>query len=369
MPRIVVDSSLQRVVQDGFSFPIGVFPVEPMKPRQGYVVEFEPADGGGGADAEGEDEQTLDAPDEEAEGGVVEPGPARGPGSTGSPGDDWEEWPDRFMYDVLISAERLPALCRILFSILPSRVYPILDVMGHDDYREIDPYIAYDLVGMEKFYDALRSFGDWLYDDGMVGFGAMSVEPFFYVFVDEHKAVTIRAQLDLKEKVERILGAFGLEPVPDILGADSAAHEHRTILVSPEVEPDALSPDDILDRLREIWLLQLNIDAQANLDEEGKPLGITGWRCLLRCTSEKEEDSEAYAEVLLTADCLETAERLATESAGEPKSGGAWASVEPLNCDRLTPERLAEAVGKPAAKLLAVNQVHAVRWLEDDKPA
>lgn len=368
MPRIVVDKSLQRVTQDGFSFPLGVFPVESMKPRQGYVVEFEPADGGGGAEAEAQDADSIPAPEEEDSGGVAEPDASETDAPT-APGDDWEEWPDRFMYDVLISAERLPALCRILFSILPSRVYPILDVMGHDDYREIDPYIAYDLVGMEKFYDALRSYGEWLFDDGMVGFGAMSVEPFFYVFIDEHKAVTIRAQLDLKEKVERVLTAFGLEAVPDILGADSAAHEHRTILISPEVESDALSSDDILDRLREQWLLQLNVDARANVDEEGKPLGITGWRCLLRCTSEKEDEAEAYAEVLLTADCLETAERLATEAAGEPKSGGAWASVEPLNCDRLTPERLGEALGKPTAKLMAASQVHAVRWLADETPA
>lgn len=368
MPRIVVDKSLQREAQDGFSFPLGVFPVEPMKPRQGYVVEFEAADGGGGSESGNDQADSLDDPEIEQDGGIAEPD-ADEPGATVTPGDDWEEWPDRFMYDVLISAERLPALCRILFSILPSRVYPILDVMGHDDYREIDPYIAYDLVGMEKFYDALRSYGEWLYEDGMVGFGAMSVEPFFYVFVDEHKAVTIRAQLDLKEKVERVLGAFGLESVPDILGADSAAHEHRTILISPETDPEALAADDILDRLRELWLLQLNVDARANVDDEGKSLGITGWRCLLRCTNEKEDEPEGYAEVLLSADCLETAERLATEAAGEPKTGGAWASVEPLNCDRLTPERLGEALGKPPAKLTTANQVHAVRWLENDKPA
>lgn len=367
MPRIVIDKSLQRVVQDGFTFPLGVFPVETMKPRSGYVVEFEAADGGGGAESDpeaGADEALAGGqPDVE----IPEP-EAEETGATINPSDDWEEWPDRFMYDVLIGADRLPALCRILFSILPSRVYPILDVMGHDDYREIDPYIAYDLVGMEKFYDALRSFGDWLFEDGMVGFGAMSVEPFFYVFVDEHKAVTIRAQLDLKEKVERILAAFDLEAVPDILGADSAAHEHRTILVSPEAESDSLTADDILDRLREQWLLQLNIDARANVDDEGKPLGITGWRCLLRCTSDKEDELESYAEVLLSADCLETAERLATEAVGEPKRGGAWASIEPLNCDRLLPERFAEALGKPAAKITAANQVHSVRWLENDKP-
>src|SRR5262245_40912673 len=98
------DPSISRAELEGFKFPLGAYPVEPMKPKAGYSLHFEPADGG----------------DEDA---------------------DWEEWPDRYLFDIVISSDRVDSLCRMLFSLLPGRVYPILDVLGHDAFREIDPYI------------------------------------------------------------------------------------------------------------------------------------------------------------------------------------------------------------------------------------
>ena len=73
-------------------------------------------------------------------------------------------------------------------------MFPILDVLGHDAFREIDPYVAYELVALDSFMDSVRRYEDFLYEDGLCGFGAMSEEPFFYVFVDEHKIVTVRAE-------------------------------------------------------------------------------------------------------------------------------------------------------------------------------
>ena len=84
MAQCLVDNSIQRMTTDGFSFPLGVYPVEEMKPQQGYSVDFEPADGD----------------DEEG---------------------DWEEWPDRYVFDIVISADRVESLCRSLFSMMPSR--------------------------------------------------------------------------------------------------------------------------------------------------------------------------------------------------------------------------------------------------------
>ncbi|MEM9082463.1 MAG: hypothetical protein AAGB34_02625, partial [Planctomycetota bacterium] len=160
MPIIELDESVQPVEVDGFRFALGVYPVEPMTPLGGYVQEFEQADGGTQFWS-----SSADAPT----------------------GEDFEEWPDRFMYDTLVSADRLPTLARAIFSMLPTHVYPILDVLGHDAYREVDPYIAYEQVGLDRVFDAVRSFAPWLYEDGLVGFGAMSLEPFLYVFIDEHK--------------------------------------------------------------------------------------------------------------------------------------------------------------------------------------
>lgn len=257
MPRALSDPSVGRVVTNGFSFPKGSYPVEALTPKPGYSIFFEPADGD---DKSGE----------------------------------WEEWPDRYVFDIVISAERVPSLCRSLFALLPSRIYPILDVLGHDAYREIDPYISYDLLGFDRFLASVRAFREYLFDDGLVGFGAMTDDPFFYIFVDEHKIITVRAAVFLKERVERILHAFDLEAIAEPAGADSAAHEHRGVLITPGDRPEVLSSEEIVEFLRDDWRLVLNVDPDENVDDEGNPLGTTPWIALVRfdppVESEAEED-------------------------------------------------------------------------------
>jgi hypothetical protein len=284
------DPTIQRVTAGTFQFPLGAYPVEALQPRQGYSVHFEPADG----DDVGDD-------------------------NSGGSGE-WEEWPDRYVYDVVISAERVEPLCRMLFGLLQGRVYPILDVLGHDAFREIDPYISYDLVGLDRFTDAVRRFRDFLYEDGMCGFGAMCEEPFFYLFVDEHKIITIRAEPALKERVEKILAAFDLEVVEEPAGADAAAHEHRGVLTVPSDNPELLSQEEIVERLKEDWQLLLNVDPDTNVDDEGKEVGTTAWRVIVRC--EYEEKAPRYAEVLMEAENLRQAEELAFEAVDELSGDG-----------------------------------------------
>ncbi|MBC7833938.1 MAG: hypothetical protein H7Y88_02420 [Phycisphaerales bacterium] len=368
MARCRVDSSIKRVEMDGMAFPLGVFPVEAMKPRQGYTVWFEPADG-----------------DERSEDG------------------EWEEWPDRYVFDIAITATRLEPLVRALFSMLPGRVYPILDVLGHDAYREVDPYVSYELIGQERIVDALRRFRAFFFEDGLVGFGAMSEQPFVYVFVDEHKLVTVRAEADLKEKVESLLAAFDLEVVEEIAGADAASHEHRSVLEAPENRPDLLSADEIVEELRDDWGLVLNVDAEKNVDEEGNDLGITGWRCLIRWESpskappepELPEDgaepaapkepattddlgeeasiptlwiTRRYAEVVLTARNLTEAEVLAQEAVREQAPDDEQDEGDPvtLSLDRTTPEELGILVGelRGVPVRMDAEKVWAARWLE-----
>ncbi len=325
---------------EGFEFPLGVYPVEPIEAKAGYFEQFEPAEGS---------EPFLAGMDEE-----------------------WEEWPDRWLFDVLIAAPRLPSLLRSCITLLPARVYPILDVLGNDEYREIDPYLAYDLVGLDHMIEGIRRYGQWLFEDGMVGFGAMSIDPFVYLFVDEHKVLTIRVQLDLKERVEKILRAFDLELAEDIKTVDSVHHEHRSILQVPDDDPRILSPDDLLDELRGAWGLELNIPGEGNVDDEGKELGITGWRCLVRCVR-GENIPDRFAEVLLTADSLDNAERLAAEGAARLDSeSGAWVAVEPVALDRVRPERFEELVQGPVTELLTKSDVCAARWVDEatsDQPS
>lgn len=360
LARCRIDSSVGRVEVDDFAFPLGVYPIEAMNPLQGYTLAFEPADGSG------ED-------------------------------GEWEEWPDRYVFDILITATRLESMCRALFAMLPGRIYPILDVLGHDDYREVDPYVSYELVGQERFQDGLRRFRGFLFEDGLVGFGAMSEEPFLYVFVDEHKIVTVRAETALREKVESVLAAFDLTEVEEIAGADAATHEHRGVLDTPDDRPDLLTAEEIVEELREDWGLVLNVDAERNIDDEENDLGITGWRCVLRHepsdASEEDESEEPdtgaqgaesdgdhdeeddeeevaprYAEVYLTAESLAAAEQMLWEALESLMGSEAEPELQDVivSMDRMTPEHFAEtlqAAGGPTPDLSEAKVWHS-RWLE-----
>lgn len=261
MGRCRVDQSIERVVVDGFAFPLGAYPVEGMEPKPGFTLAFESADG----DDSGED-------------------------------SEWEEWPDRYVFDILIAATRVESLVRSLLAMLPGRVYPILDVLGHDAFREVDPYVSYDLIGLDRFTEALRRYRGYFFEDGLVGFGAMSDEPFLYIFVDEHKIITVRCETALKERVDALLAAFDLKEVETIAGADSATHEHRAVLDAPEERPELLTADEIVEELREEWRLSLNIDPETNVDDSGTDLGITGWRCLVRYDPAEPEPDPAEDE-------------------------------------------------------------------------
>lgn len=308
-----VDESLERVEMGEVRFPLGVYPVEEMTPAQGFTVLFEQADG----DNEGE----------------------------------WEEWPDRYVFDIVISAERVESLVRHLLTLLPGRVYPILDILGHDAYREVDPYVSYELVGLDRFTDTLRRFRAFFFEDGLVGFGAMSDDPFIYLFVDEHKIVTLRCLMEQRDQVEAILRAFDLEEVEQPAGADSALHEHRSVLVAPVEQEDILGFEEILEELRDCWQLMLNIDPETNVDDEGNDLGITAWRLLARAEYESEP-MVRYVEIFLRATCLAEAEELGREGAGglfdeDSREPTIAAMVE---VDRIGPEEFGSMVRRAGGK-------------------
>lgn len=329
MPRCELDTSVRRLQVGSFAFPLGVYPIESLEPRPGYIMEFEASDGG-----------------EES--------------------SDWEEWPDRYVFEAVISAERAPALMRSLLLTLPPRVYPILDVIGHDAYRELDPFIAYELVGLDRVLEATRIYKPFLYEDGLCGFGAMCDDPFAYVFLDEHKIFTVRVPPESKERVERILRAFDLELVEDPAGADAAAHEHRGVLLAPEDRPDLLTNEEIIERLRDDWHLVLNVDAETNQDDDGNDLGVTAWRCLVRVTAQSEGEPR-YAEVILWANSLRQAEESAfdaVESALEVPLERVQDCVV-VSADRLAPEQL--QAWRPALHLKSIpgkaGSVIRNRWL------
>ena len=271
MSSCCVDPDITRVRMGDVSFPLGAYPVEEMVPIQGYAVLFEAADGNNA--------------------------------------DDWEEWPDRYVFDIVITTDRLNSLVRHLLTLLPGRIYPILDILGIDAYREIDPYVSYELIGLDNFTYTINLYEPFFYADGLVGFGAMSDEPFLYFFVDEHKIITLRCTMDARDRIEKVLRAFDLEEIEEPAGADAAVHEHRSVLLSPVDDPEILGFEEIVEEVRESWRLILNVDSESNLDDNGRELGITNWRMLAR--AEYESDPLVrYVEIFLRAGCLREAEEM-----------------------------------------------------------
>lgn len=330
-----IDPALERVQIGTMQFPLGVYPVETIDPKPGYAMEFESADGA-------------------------------------DDGSDLEEWPDRYVFDVVITSEKLPALILQLLAVMPRRVYPILDFLGHDDFREIDPYISYDRLGLDQMIDGFRQFRGFFFEDGMCGFGAMSEQPFFYIFVDEHKIVTIRAETSLKERVESLLEAFDLPLLAEPVGVDSAAHEHRSVLLVPPETTNALSAEEIVGFLRQEWRLTLNVDPERNIDDEGNDLGLTGWRAVVRCEVGPDAPGR-YAEVLFWANNLGDADDLTRTAVGalvDPASESEeWVEVTILAMDRMMDEHLKAAwsdLPKEARGTLKPRESRVIvaRWLE-----
>lgn len=339
MIRCAINDTADRRSLGGMRFPLGVYPIEPMTPRQGYSVDFEPGDGG--------------------DDGVDDP--------------EWERWPDRYLFDIVVSHERLDAVVGLLLAMLPGRAFPILDFLGHDAFREVDPYIAYELCGVDRILDGYRRFRGFFLEDGMVGFGAMSEDPFFYFFLDEHKIIQVRCEPETRRRVERVLEAFDLEEVPDPAGADAAAHEHRNVILAPDDQPDLLSSEEIVEHLRDRWRLTLNVDPETNLDDEGREIGVCGWRCLVRCAPEEESQELRYCELLLRASCLRDAEDLALEHADGmlTPDRGQWPDVMVVSADRADEAGFASMIATASAdKSIDIKNlkpeetgVLAARWL------
>lgn len=326
MPYSMLDNSVQRKTVGEFAFPLGVYPIEEMQPAEGFSVLFEPSDGG------------------------EEPG-------------ELEEWPDRYVYEIVVTATRLPILARALWSLMPGRIYPILDVLGNDAFREIDPYIAYDPVGFDRFIELIRRHSGWLFEDGLVGFGVMSDEPFLYVYVDEHKRLTVRAETQLREQIEETLKAFDLEEMAEPKCADAVGHEHRSVLLCPPERVELLTADELVEEFSDEWALRLNIDRENNVDDSGKAMGVTPWRCVVRKYTQADEPP-VYAEVYLTAGSLDEAEMLALESTDDDSPADAeWPRFMVVTQERLTQEQLGSALDQRVEDDPMVSRVLDVRWI------
>jgi hypothetical protein len=105
-----------------------------------------------------------------------------------------------------------------------------------------------------------------------------------------------------------------------------------------------------VEQLRDEWRLVLNVDPETNADDEGKDLGVTAWRCLIRCDPlDGTKGEKKYAEVILDAENLRAAEETAFEAVdGLREDGGLAEEFEDhvvVSADRLDEEGLRDLLG------------------------
>ncbi|MFG0330908.1 MAG: hypothetical protein ACF8PN_13550 [Phycisphaerales bacterium] len=260
-----LNSSLERIVVNGFSFPLGWAPPKPQPPLEGFTITFHAGD---------------------------------------------DETPESFQFLIVVSHERLKAVIDRLFGMLPDEVYPILEAGSRDAYRQVDVLISDDPISFVTFYSAWRYFEPVLLEDGAIAAGAMSDNPYIEILVDEYKGVSISVTEDRREIIENVLDDLGLSEVPEHWTDDAIESGLRSVIDST---PGRLSIDDVIMNLQRAWRLELDVDLDGNADELGRELGVTIWHVVALAVSEQTEGQYAYVEMWMSADSLGQVEELAAE--------------------------------------------------------
>jgi hypothetical protein len=252
-------SDLKRHSLSGFQLPLGLEPTEAIAPRQGYTVEFI-----GGQD----------------------------------------EAPDIYRFEVAASFERIAPLLRELFELLPDEVYPIVESTGKDAYRPVDVFGARDSLDFDDFLETWNEYEQVILEDGGIGAGAQADEPYMEIFVDSWKIVGVQVPPDMREDVERILAQHDVQEVehtwpPEVADRPDPPMAVREILVvEDESSPDI---DEILFQLRDVWGLELEVDPEDNVDENGRRLGRTLWHAIAVVESPDGEEPMRAGYVLAWA--------------------------------------------------------------------
>jgi hypothetical protein len=227
-----------------------------------------------------------------------------------------DEEPDTYVFQVVISHERLRPLVDAAFNLLPKEVTPVVEIGSRDAYRSVDIYVGEEPMPLVEFLRTWYEFEEILLEDVTIGVGANAEEPWVDVFVDSWKGILIAVPTELREEVESMLAAHGLQEVvetwdevPPATGGDNETLVTRDVLeMLDEHSPDL---DELLLLMRERWLLELNVDRETNVDEAGRHLGMTLWHAIVLATAaEGKADRGAYITVWMTAGSLAQAEEL-----------------------------------------------------------
>jgi hypothetical protein len=261
-------ADLRRGVIGGFALPLGVEPGNMAPPRQGYSVDYQPGEG-----------------------------------------DD----PDTYIFQIVVSHERLSEVVARCMELLPDDVYAIVEASSADAYRSVDVFLSTEAVPVDHFLEVWSYFEPFLLEDSSIGAGANAEEPFIEVFLDQWKRLIVHVPLAMRDQVEDLLQGLGLEDAeltwPEEAEETEDGLRFRTVLDdSDEHNPDL---DEIILQLRDSLHLELNVDPDTNVDENDRELGRTLWHSVVLARSATDPDERgAYVSMWLTAESLAEAERL-----------------------------------------------------------
>ncbi len=313
-------SDLKRSVVKGYALPLGIEAVDFDPPAEGYTLAY-------------------------------------------TPGEDDE--PDTYAFHIVVSHEKLRPLIQQAFTMLPDSVTPIVEIGSRDAYRTVDVYFADDEVSRQEFRRVWSFYEDVILEDASIGVGANSEDPFVEVFVDSWKGLSIHVPIELREEVESMLHAAGLEEVPETwpTGPESDPLPGTAMRDVLEIE-DEQSPDidELLLQLRERWMLELNVDPETNVDDAGRNLGLTLWHAVIVAEAATgDPERGAYLSIWASAASLAEMERLIGEAMDDQT---AWSFSSIYSIDRVAyderPDELADL--PPRSKEAKVHLVEIDAW-------
>lgn len=264
----LIDPSLKRLTINGFAFPLGWTPSDGQRPFEGYTIS------------------RLD-PD--------------------------LELPDTHQFQVAVSHERLKPLLARLFAMLPELVYPILEIISTDAYRQVDTLMSPEPVPKPEFMATWTEFEPLLIDDCALAAGAMSEEPYVEVFLEANKFIIINIASEYSQALEAELQSQGLQEVPSHwIDDDECMDEFRSVVL----EKDGLMTlDEVIVHLQRLWRLELNVDPDGNPDESGRDLGVTLWHIVVLAVRRDQQPptDSARIEIWLSAASLGQVEELVAD--------------------------------------------------------
>ena len=301
---------LQRASINGFALPLGLVPAAGHPPAVGYTLSY----------------------------------------NTGV-----DDEPDTYTFEAVVSHERLRPLVHRAFSLLPERVFAVVEIGSRDAYRMMDVHVGEETISRESFLEGWARHEPLLLEDCSIGVGARSEEPLMEVFLDAWKILSILVPLSMRDEVEGFLLREGLEEVPMTWPPEDdeppeGAWRFRPVLELPD--GTVAEADDLLLRLREEWQLVLNVDPEGNVDDAGRELGLTLWQAVLLVgRNDASQKAEAYVSVWAAAGSLATMEQFVDQVLEDRPH---WRLLAIDSMDRVAyddrPEGLADLPPRPVSE-------------------